>query len=733
MADMRSGPRPDEVAARTFPTSFRGFDPSEVRGYLAEVASALAASASREEALRDDLARTRATLANPSLDESVLLAALGEEAGRLLHTAKEAAADIRRKADANAANALDQAHTEAERIRAEAQAAADRVQRDAEGVLAIRTEEAERAAERVVAVAEGEAALLKEGGLSEARSMVAEARAVRERMLGDLKRRLQRGEATVEVLRVGRERLLEAFGVVKDRLDDASHALATAEARARSEAEEDAQRLGDEAAAAVDRLTLMEPMKPAAEDGAEAAPAAEVHTGEPSGEVAEVVPIGGTVVVQIEDDEHAPTPVLDSPAAAPTTGEVPAIAATGTDSAGVGQRRRRMLRLADEPAVRAEEQRLTRLRYLHRPRTGAEPEVHLPEDGMVVVEPPAAGEGVRLLRDGEGRAEPRSRGPLPPTPAPRPPSPPTLDKAPASRPAAVPTSPAPPPTPAPAARSTSAPTPPPVPVPGPDEAARPEETPRPDASALFARLRADREQGPGPSKAAAGVKAEAGAPPRSASEDDELALQARDAAVLPVEHLLAKKVKRLLQDHQNAVLDRLRAKRPPSALELLGEIEDLLGPLAAAAEPLLGDAAQAGAASAGYPDTSVPSADLARDIAANVVKDLRPRLEVAYSVVNPERRTDRVNVAFREWRGERVGRLVADAAHAAFARGHFVATPARTPLRWLADDGERPCTECEDNGLAGSTPKGTAYPTGHRHPPVHSGCRCLVVTAAKGS
>ena len=212
-----------------------------------------------------------------------------------------------------------------------------------------------------------------------------------------------------------------------------------------------------------------------------------------------------------------------------------------------------------------------------------------------------------------------------------------------------------------------------------------------------------------------------------------MALQARDAAVLPVEHLLAKKVKRLLQDHQNAVLDRLRAKRPPSALELLGEIEDLLGPLAAAAEPLLGDAAQSGAATAGFPDTSVPSADLARDIAANVVKDLRPRLEVAYSVVNPERRTDRVNVAFREWRGERVGRLVADAAHAAFARGHFVATPAGTPLRWVADDGERPCAECEDNGLAGSTLKGTAYPTGHRHPPVHSGCRCLVVTAPKGS
>ncbi|MEJ7765230.1 MAG: hypothetical protein WKF86_07025, partial [Acidimicrobiales bacterium] len=259
-----------------------------------------------------------------------------------------------------------------------------------------------------------------------------------------------------------------------------------------------------------------------------------------------------------------------------------------------------------------------------------------------------------------------------------------------------------------------------------EDAPRP--APRADAADLFARLRAEREE-----KASGKASGEAAEPaPAPAAEEppvDELLLQARDAAVAPVEHLLAKKVKRLLQDHQNAVLDRLRAKRPPTALELLGEVEDLLAPLAVAAEPLLSDAASAGAASAGAPDAHVPSSDLARDVAANVVKDLRPRLEQAYSVADGESRVDRVNVAFREWRGERVGRLVADAALAAFSRGHFVATPARTPLRWVADDGERPCAECEDNSLAVATPKGTPFPTGHRHPPVHSGCRCLVVSA----
>ena len=768
MADMRSGPRPDEVAARTFPTSFRGFDPNVVREYLAEVAAALADAAAREDALRDDLARVRATLANPAIDESVLLEVLGDEAARVLQAAKDAAADIRRKADANAAIALDQAHSEAERIRSEAQAEADRVLRSAEGILAIRTGEADAAAARLFEAAEVEATKVKEVGLTEARAMVAEARAVRERMLGDLKRRVQVGEASVEVLRVGREQLLEAFGVVRDRLDDATHSLATAEARARKEAEGDAARLGAAAAAVVDRLPLMEPQapelqpveaaadgvtgRPSAEDAmdseerplapvaveaeaepAGAAPAPEApHTGEPSGEVAEVVPIGGAGVAadEIEDDEHAPSPVFDSPAAAPSTGEVPAIAATGTDSGGIGRRRRRMLRLADEPAVRAEEQRLAQLRYLHRPRTGGEAEVHLPEDGMVVVEPPAAGEAVRVLRDAP--APPSGRAPAPAAPADQAGTPavtvlgPAPATAPPSRPAAPPSAPPPAtaPRPQPAAPPAAATPPaPPVPPPPPPAPAPPEG--RPDAAALFARLRAERQQAPSQAPPAAPVP-EAAPEPLPAVADDEVLLQGRDRAVAPVEHLLGKKVKRLLQDHQNAVLDRLRARRPPTTLELLGEVEDLLGPLAAAAEPLLGDAAAARAVAGGAPETAVPVADLARDVAANVVKDLRPRLETAYSVTDPEARADRVNVAFREWRGERVGRLVGDAAHAAYARGQFVATPARTPLRWLADDGERACAECEDNSLAGATAKGTPFPTGHRHPPAHSGCRCLL-------
>jgi len=64
---------------------------------------------------------------------------------------------------------------------------------------------------------------------------------------------------------------------------------------------------------------------------------------------------------------------------------------------------------------------------------------------------------------------------------------------------------------------------------------------------------------------------------------------------------------------------------------------------------------------------------------------------------------------------------------AAFARGAFAATPAATSSRWLVEDVDGPCPDCDDNVLAGDVPKGEAYPTGQQHPPAHPGCRCLVV------
>ena len=90
---------------------------------------------------------------------------------------------------------------------------------------------------------------------------------------------------------------------------------------------------------------------------------------------------------------------------------------------------------------------------------------------------------------------------------------------------------------------------------------------------------------------------------------------------------------------------------------------------------------------------------------------------------------ERVGAAFREWKGARLERLAGDQAVAAFGLATLAVSSAGTTLRWVVDDGGVECPDCDDNALAGPTPSGEAFPTGHVHPPAHAGCRCLVAPA----
>ena len=215
----------------------------------------------------------------------------------------------------------------------------------------------------------------------------------------------------------------------------------------------------------------------------------------------------------------------------------------------------------------------------------------------------------------------------------------------------------------------------------------------------------------------------------------EAALQARDALVGPLETLLARRLKRALQDEQNAVLHRLRGQAHPSAKEVLGDEEALHRPFGSVVAPILGEAHRAGAAAAdpGRAPRPVRVDDLVVDVATAIVRTLRPKLVAALDEAQGSALTDdpelirRIGSAFREWRGDQVAALAGDAVAAAYARGAYIAFPSAVILRWVVDDGGEPCPDCEDNALAGAVAKGDAFPTGQRHPPAHSGCRCILV------
>src|SRR3954467_12837637 len=123
----------DEVARKDFSTAFRGYEQHEVRSYLGRVAAEVAAFTEREHLLRERLAEAEARPAPRQLNEDDLDAALGQEAARVLHTAREAAGEIRARAEEQVARLLREANDEGTRVRHEA-----------ERLLGVRTEEADR-------------------------------------------------------------------------------------------------------------------------------------------------------------------------------------------------------------------------------------------------------------------------------------------------------------------------------------------------------------------------------------------------------------------------------------------------------------------------------------------------------------------------------------------------------------------------------------------------------------
>ena len=182
---------PTAVSTASFTTSRKGFEQGEVRDFLRMVAAELARLQEREKFLERELraAQRGTTNANVALDEEVVTRLLGEEAARILSTAREAASQIKVRAEENASRVLREATDEAQRLREEAEIEAARRRQDAS------------------ADAEAELQMAKQQG----RDMVNEARAYRERVLGELARRREMARQQIEQLVHGRDRLLQAF------------------------------------------------------------------------------------------------------------------------------------------------------------------------------------------------------------------------------------------------------------------------------------------------------------------------------------------------------------------------------------------------------------------------------------------------------------------------------------------------------------------------------------------
>lgn len=284
---------------------------------------------------------------------------------------------------------------------------------------------------------------------------------------------------------------------------------------------------------------------------------------------------------------------------------------------------------------------------------------------------------------------------------------------------------------------------------------------------LFARLRADTVQSEQFDEPEAEAESESGpeAEPEPETEleaepepepepevDDTAAIEPlsgevtpfdqRDADLTPLIVASAKKIKRVLADEQNEVLDALRRQDPVTHVDALlpPPAEHLERYRAAIVDDLLA-AAHAGASSvvsgrvARLSKADVGSATaLAEAVLAEwLILPLRERLDrcVADGGGDNSEVTKRVRAVYREWKTQHIDEQLDDVILTAHGRGAFAAIEPGTTVMWTSDQSRSVCSDCDDNTLSGAVQIGDAFPTGHVRAPAHLGCRCLLVPAER--
>ncbi|HUV20066.1 MAG TPA: DivIVA domain-containing protein [Ilumatobacteraceae bacterium] len=216
----------------------------------------------------------------------------------------------------------------------------------------------------------------------------------------------------------------------------------------------------------------------------------------------------------------------------------------------------------------------------------------------------------------------------------------------------------------------------------------------------------------------------------------------RDADLTPLIVASAKKLKRVLADEQNEVLDRLRRREPvrslsdllPAPAEHLDRyrgviVDDLLAAANAGASLVTpGQVARISKSAAG---TAVASGEAVLD--EWLILPLRERLERCVNDGDGDNAgiTKRVRAVYREWKTQHIDEQLDDVLRAAHGNGAYAALEPGTPVDWVSDRSHDVCADCDDNTLGGAVAAGQPFPTGHRFPPAHLGCRCLLLPAER--
>lgn len=203
--------------------------------------------------------------------------------------------------------------------------------------------------------------------------------------------------------------------------------------------------------------------------------------------------------------------------------------------------------------------------------------------------------------------------------------------------------------------------------------------------------------------------------------------------------LAARSLKRLLQEDQNDLLDRIRRHRGRGTFEadILPapvQVDRFVAGLRGVLEP----AFRSGRRLGGAPTLGDPANSVAGLVAKQVVAPLRrdlarmiePRLAAGDTATTV---SERAGDVYRVWKGVRTELLGEGLAYAAFHHGLLDAwREANGPAkRWVLSPEEADCPRdvCRTNAAAGAVAVDASFPSGHLAPPAHGACTCTVIAA----
>lgn len=229
----------------------------------------------------------------------------------------------------------------------------------------------------------------------------------------------------------------------------------------------------------------------------------------------------------------------------------------------------------------------------------------------------------------------------------------------------------------------------------------------------------------------------------SQGDDAEITVfEQRDADLTPLIVSSARKLKRVLADEQNEVLDALRRSDPVRNLDaLLPWSSHHAERYASVISDDLLLAANAGAATAepGRVAKLRKAAgeravnESAQKLAQSLVEPLRERLSRCISDGDGDNSAiaKKARAVYRECKTRHIDEQLDDVVRTAHGCGVLGAFELDAPVQWTPDPNHAVCADCDDNRLAGVVPAGQQFPTGHVCTPAHPGCRCILVPAGR--